>query len=81
MKLSKRITEEEPNRNIRSSSERLNISNDQLLPILTSLETETTAETNNATDEPLEADFLEELQYHTREGDMMSFKLVKIINK
>ena len=64
--MSKRITEEESNRNIRSSSERLNISNDQLLPILTSLETETTAETNNATDEPLEADFVEELQYHTR---------------
>ena len=65
-KLRKRKSEEETNRNIRSSSERLNITNDPLLPILTSLETETTTETNDATGEPIEADFLEELQSHTR---------------
>ena len=65
-KLHKRKSEEETNRNIRSSSERLNITNDPLLPMLTSLETETTTETNDATEEPIEADFLEELQSHTR---------------
>ena len=65
-KLCKRRSEEETNRNIRSPSERLNITNDLLLPILTSLEIETTTETNDATEEPIEADFLEELQSHTR---------------
>ena len=39
---------------------------DPLLSILTSLETKTTAESNDATEEPIEADFLEELQSHTR---------------
>ena len=39
-KLRKRRSEEETNRNIRSSSERLNITNYPLLPILTSSETE-----------------------------------------
>ena len=58
--------EEETSRSIRSSSEKLNITNDPLLPILTSLETKTTAETNDATEEPIEADFLEELQSHAR---------------
>ena len=57
---------EETSRSIRSSSEKLNITNDPLLPILTSLETKTTAETNDATEEPIEADFLEELQSHAR---------------
>ena len=62
----KRKSEEKTNRNIRSSSERLNITNDPLLPILTSLETERTTETNDATEQPIGADFLEELQSHTR---------------
>ena len=44
----------------------LNITNDPLLPILTSLETETIT-TNDAAEEPIEADFLEELQI-TQEG-------------
>ena len=65
-KLRKRKSEEETNRNIRSSSERLNITNDPLLPILTSLETEMITKTSDATEEPAEADFLEELQSHTR---------------
>ena len=65
-KLRKRKSEEETNRNIRSSSERLNIANDPLLPILTSLEAETTTGTNDATEKPIEVDFLEELQSHTR---------------
>ena len=66
LKLRKRKSEEETNRNIRSLSEGLNITNDPLLPILTSLETETITKTNDATEEPIEADFLEELQSHTR---------------
>ena len=57
----KRKSEEETNRNIRSSSERLNITNDPLLPILTLSETEATTENNDATEEPIEADFLKEL--------------------
>ena len=64
-KLHKRKREEETNRNIRSSPERLDVTNDPLLPILISLETETTA-TNDATEEPIKADFLQELQSHTR---------------
>ena len=46
-------------KNNRSSPERLNITNDPLLSILTSLETEATTENNDATEEPVEADFLE----------------------
>ena len=45
---------------------RIRLTNDPVLPILTSLETETTTETNDATEEPIEADFLEDLQSHTR---------------
>ena len=56
-KLHKRKIADETNRNIRSSSERLNITNDPLLPTSTSLETETTTETNDATEEPIEAGF------------------------
>ena len=74
-KLRKRKCEEETNRNIRSSSERVNITNDPLLPILTSLETETITKTNDATEEPIEADFLEEHKSHKR--DMMPSKLAK----
>ena len=55
-KLRKRKSEEETNRNVRSSSERLDITNDALLPILRSLGTETTTETNDATGEPIGAD-------------------------
>ena len=65
-KLCKRKSEEETNRNIRSSSERLNVTNYPLLPTLTSLETEAATENNDDTEEPKEADFLEELQSHTR---------------
>ena len=65
-KLRKRKSEEETNRNIRSASERLNITNDRLLPILASSETEATTETNDSTEEPIEADFLEEFQSHTK---------------
>ena len=65
-KLRKRKSVEETNRNIRSSSERLDITNDPLLPILTSLETEATTENHDVTEEPIEADFLEELQSYTR---------------
>ena len=61
----KRKSEEETNRNIRSSSKRLNITNRPFLPTLTSLETETTTESNGPTEEPVKADFLEELQSHT----------------
>ena len=61
-KLRKRKSEEETDRNIRSLSETLNITNDPLLPILKSLETEAATENNDATEEPIEADFLEELQ-------------------
>ena len=60
-KLRRRKSEEETN--IRSSSERLNVTNDPLLPILTSLENEAQKTT---TEEPIEDDFLEELQSHTR---------------
>ena len=49
-----------------NTSERRNITNDLLLPILTSLETEATTENNNAAEESIEADFLEEFQSHTR---------------
>ena len=56
-KLHKRKSEEETDRNIRSLSETLNITNDPLLPILKSLETEATTENNDATEEPIEADF------------------------
>ena len=55
-KLCKRKSREETNREITSSSERLNITNDRLLPILTSLETDTTTAINDATEEPIEAD-------------------------
>ena len=57
---------EKSNRNIRSSSERLSITNAPLLPILTQLETEKTTETNDATEEQTKTDFQEELQSHTR---------------
>ena len=53
----KKKSEEETNRNIRSLSERLNITNGPLLLILTSLETETTTESNDTTEEPIEAGF------------------------
>ena len=66
LKLRERKSEEETNRNIRSSSERLHIINDLLLPILTSLQTEATTENNDDTEEPIEADFLGELQSHIR---------------
>ena len=59
----KRKSEEEANRNIRSSIESLSLTNDPLLPIL---DTKTTAERNDATKEPIEDDFLEELQSNTR---------------
>ena len=55
--LCKRKSEEETNRNIRSSSERLNMTN---IPLLTSLETKTTTETNDATEELIQVDFLVE---------------------
>ena len=61
----KRKSEEETNSNIRSLSEILNVTDDPLLSILTSLETEATTENNDDTEEPIEADFLEELQSHT----------------
>ena len=64
-KLRKRKSEKETNRNIRSSSERLNVTNDPLLPILTSLETEAITENNDDTEEPIGADFLEDLQSRT----------------
>ena len=62
----KRKSEEETNRNIRSLSERLKVRNELLSPILTSLETKATTENSNDTEETVEADFLEELQSHTR---------------
>ena len=65
-KLHERKSEEETTRNIRSLPERLDGTNDPLLPILTSLETETTTATNDATEEPIKADFLQELRSHTR---------------
>ena len=65
-KLRKRKSEEETNRNIRSSTEDLNITNDPLLPILRSLETRTTAESKCTSEEPIEAASSEELQSHTR---------------
>ena len=64
-KLRKRKSEKETNRNIRSSSERLNVTNDPLLPILTSLETEAITENNDDKEEPIGADFLEDLQSRT----------------
>ena len=64
-KLRKRKSEKETNRNIRSSSERLNVTNDPLLPILTSLETEAITENNDDTEEPIGANFLEDLQSRT----------------
>ena len=67
-KLHKRKSEEETDRNIRSLSETLNITNDPLLSILKSLETEATTENNDATEEPIEPDFLEELQSVIQEG-------------
>ena len=42
----------------------------RFLPILISLETEATTENNDATEEPIEADFLEELQSHTKGHDV-----------
>ena len=62
-KLRKRLSEEKTNGNIRSSSERLSVTNYLLLPIL---ETEAATENNDGTEEPIEADFLEELQSHAR---------------
>ena len=41
------------------------MTNDLLLPILTSLETETLAESNDDTEESIEKYFLEELQSNT----------------
>ena len=41
------------------------MTNDLLLPILTSLETETLAESNDHTEESIEKYFLEELQSNT----------------
>ena len=63
--LYKRKSEEETYRNIRPSAERLNITNEQLLSTLALLETKTTAESNNTTEEPIKDDFLEELQRQT----------------
>ena len=63
--LYKRTSEEETYRNIRPSAERLNITNEQLLSTLASLETKTTAESNDPTVEPIKDDFLEERQRHT----------------
>ena len=78
-KLCKRKSREETNREITSSSERLNITNDRLLPILTSLETDTTTAINDATEEPIEADrswfFRGNSKSH--KSDMMSSKLIK----
>ena len=63
--LYKITSEEETYRNIRPSAERLNITNEQLLSTLASLETKTTAESNDPTVEPIKDDFLEERQRHT----------------
>lgn len=62
----KRKREDEATKNIRSSTERLNITNVPLFQILTSLETGTTTESNKATEESIEDEFLEELSIHTR---------------
>ena len=62
----KRKREDEAIKNIRSSTERLNITNVLLFPILTSLETGTTTESNKATEESIEDEYLEELSIHTR---------------
>ena len=63
-------------RNNRFLTERLNVTNDLLLSILILLETETTTERNNATEEPIEADFLKGTsKSHNR--DMISSKLVE----
>ena len=64
--LCKRISEEDTNRNIRSLSERLSVTNDLLLPKLTSLETKARTENNGNTKDTIEVDILEELQSHTR---------------
>ena len=40
--------------------------NDPFLPTKTTLETKTTTESKDVTEEPIETDFLEELQSHTR---------------
>ena len=64
-KLRKRTSQEETKRN-RFFSERLNVKDDPLLSILTSLETKATTENNGNTKETIEADFLEEFQSHTR---------------
>ena len=65
-RLHKRKREDEAIKNIRSSTERLNITNVPLFQILTSLETGTTTESNKATEESIEDEFLEELSIHTR---------------
>ena len=65
-RLHKRKREDEAIKNIRSSTERLNITNVLLFPILTSLETGTTTESNKATEESIEDEYLEELSNHTR---------------
>ena len=65
-RLHKRKREDEAIKNIRSSTERLNITNVLLFPILTSLETGTTTESNKATEESIEDEYLEELSIHTR---------------
>ena len=69
-KLRKRKSEEETNRNIRSLSERINITNDPLLPILTSSEAETTTGTNDATEEPVEVGFLENFKVTQKGHDV-----------
>ena len=66
----KRKSEEETNRNIRSLSERINITNDPLLPILTSSEAETTTGTNDATEEPVEVGFLENFKVTQKGHDV-----------
>ena len=50
------------------------------LPILISLQTEATTENSNATEEPIEADFLEGTS-KSHKRDMMSSKPVKKNNK
>ena len=66
----KRKSEEETNRNIRSLSERINITNDPLVPILTSSEAETTTGTNDATEEPVEVGFLENFKVTQKGHDV-----------
>ena len=76
LKLCKRKSEEESNRNIRSSSERLNVTNGPLFPILTPLETEVTTENNDNIEEPIVADFYRGTS-KSHKRDMMSSKPVK----